>query len=73
MLFVMAVIMFALSTIYRDICVVVTFLVIRALFSELDPATNSPPNGLPMLSAVLLVNVSTSFHNNAPHTSPEFL
>jgi len=59
MLFVTMVIMFALSTIYWVMSVVVTFLVIRAWFSELDPATHSPPNWLPMFNAVLLVNVST--------------
>ncbi|KAH9992592.1 hypothetical protein BJV77DRAFT_962219 [Russula vinacea] len=40
-----------------DVSVVVTFLVIRAWFSELDPATHSPPTWLPMLSAILLVNL----------------
>jgi len=65
MLFVGMVIMFALSTIYWVISVVDTFLVIRAWFSELDPATHSPPDWLPMFSAVLLVNVSTSFLCNA--------
>jgi hypothetical protein len=77
MLFVTMVTMFALSTIYWVISVVVIFLVIRAWFSDLDPAAYSPPNWLPMFSAVLLVNVSTSFYCNASHdlynTSPEFL
>jgi hypothetical protein len=47
--------------------VVVTFLVIRAWFSDLDPATHTPPNWLPMFNAVLLVNVSTSFSCDATH------
>ncbi|KAF8482914.1 hypothetical protein DFH94DRAFT_627208 [Russula ochroleuca] len=56
-LFVTMVITFALSTIYWVLSVVVTFLVIRAWFSELDPATHSAPTWLPMLSAILLVNL----------------
>jgi hypothetical protein len=54
---------------YWVISVVVTFLVISAWFSELDPATHSPPNWLAMFSAVLLVNVSASFYCNASHNS----
>jgi hypothetical protein len=50
--------MFTLSTIYWVFSVVETFLIIRAWFSELDPATHSPPDWLPMFSAVLLANVS---------------
>jgi hypothetical protein len=61
MLLVTMVIMFALSTIYWVISIVITFLVMRAWFSELDPATHCPPIWLPMFNAVLLVNVSTSF------------
>jgi hypothetical protein len=63
-LFVTMVITFALSTIYWVLSVVVTFLVIRAWFSELDPATHSAPTWLPMLSAILLVNVSTKSFNS---------
>ena len=61
------VIIFALSTIHwvTSISVVVTFLVIRALFSELNLATHSLSNWLPMFVAVLLVSVSTSC--NASH------
>jgi hypothetical protein len=59
MLFVMMVVMFVLSTVYWVISVVITFLLMRAWFSELDPATHSPPGWLPMFNAVLLVNVST--------------
>ena len=51
------VIMFALSTIYW---VVVTFLVIRALFSELDPAAHSPPNWLPMFFSSTSVQAFTA-------------
>ncbi len=61
MLFVMTVIIFALSTMHWVMSVVVTFLVIRAWFSELDPTAHSPPNWLPMLSAILLVNVRATF------------
>jgi len=43
-LFVTMVIMFALSTIYWVMSVVVTFLVIRAWFSELDLTAHPPPN-----------------------------
>ncbi|KAI0263148.1 hypothetical protein BGY98DRAFT_695802 [Russula aff. rugulosa BPL654] len=56
MLFVMMVVMFVLSTVYWVVSVVMTFLVMRAWFSELDPATHSPPDWLPMFSAILLVN-----------------
>ncbi|KAI0276617.1 hypothetical protein BGY98DRAFT_693311 [Russula aff. rugulosa BPL654] len=56
MLFVMMVVMFVLSTVYWVISVVITFLLMRAWFSELDPATHSPPDWLPMFNAVLLVN-----------------
>src|ERR1700733_11230477 len=52
MLLVTMVIMFALSTIYWVMFVVITFLV-RAWFR--DPATHSPPNWLPMFTPVLLV------------------
>jgi hypothetical protein len=61
MIFMMMVIMFMLSTVYWVVSVVFTFLTMRAWFSELDPATHSPPSWLPMFSAILLVNVSTSF------------
>ncbi|KAF8502186.1 hypothetical protein F5888DRAFT_1176221 [Russula emetica] len=57
MLLVTMVIMFALSTIYWVISLVITFLVLRAWFSELDPATHFPPIWLPMFNAVLLVNL----------------
>jgi Gpi18-like mannosyltransferase len=64
MLFVTMVTMFALSTIYWVISVVVIFLVIRAWFSDLDPATYSPPNWLPMFNAVLLsVQAFTAMHS----------
>lgn len=55
-LLVAMVVMFVLSTIYWVISVVVTFLIIRAWFSKLDPATHSLPNWLPMFGAVLLIN-----------------
>ncbi|KAI9508219.1 hypothetical protein F5148DRAFT_980146 [Russula earlei] len=56
LLFGMTTIMFVLSSIYWISSVVVTFMVIDAWFSELDPATHQAPDWLPMFSAVLLVN-----------------
>jgi len=56
MLFVAMVIMFALSTIYWVMSVVATFMVITAWFSDLDSATHSPPNWLPIIGSVLLIN-----------------
>jgi hypothetical protein len=67
-LFVMMVIMFALSSIFWVTSVAFAFLEIRAWFSELDPATHSPPNWLQMFTAVLFVNVSTRFSCDASHT-----
>jgi len=55
-LFVMTMIMFVLSTVYWVLSVIVTFLVINAWFSKLDPATHDPPNWLPMFNAIILVN-----------------
>jgi hypothetical protein len=52
MLFMTMVIMFALSTIYRVMFVVVSSLVRAWWFSEFDRATHSPPNWLPMFCAV---------------------
>jgi hypothetical protein len=60
-------IMFALSTIYWVTSVVNAFLEIRAWFSELDPATHSPPNWPDVFTAILFVNVSTSFSCDASH------
>jgi len=59
LLFVMTMIMFALSTVYWILSVIVTFLVINAWFSKLDPATQDAPNWLPMFNAIVLVNVGT--------------
>ncbi|KAH9998433.1 hypothetical protein BJV74DRAFT_904642 [Russula compacta] len=56
LLFAMKMIMFVLSTMYWILSIVITFLEIKAWFSELDPATHDPPDWLPMFSAILLIN-----------------
>jgi len=55
-LFIMTMIMFGLSTVYWILSVIITFLVIDAWFSSLDPATHNPPNWLPMFNAIILIN-----------------
>jgi len=55
-LFGMAITMFALSSMYWIMSVVVTFIVIDVWHSQFDPVTRNPPDWLPMFSALLLVN-----------------
>jgi len=57
LLFVMTMIMFALSTVYWILSVIVTFLVINAWFSKLDPATHVAPNWSLMFNAPLSTSV----------------
>jgi len=60
----MTVAMFALSSMYWIMSVVVTFIVIDVWQSQFDPVPRNPPVWLPMFSALLLINVSVHYYKS---------
>ena len=59
----MTITMFALSSVYWIMSVVVTFIVIDVWHSQFGSVPSNPPDWLPMFNALLLVNVSVHYRS----------
>jgi hypothetical protein len=59
----MTITMFALSSVYWVMSVVITFIVIDVWHSQFGPVPSNPPDWLPMFNALLLVNVSVHYRS----------
>jgi ABC-type nickel/cobalt efflux system permease component RcnA len=61
----MTVAMFALSSMYWIMSVVVTFIVVDVWQSQFFPVPRNAPDWLPMFSAVLLINVGVYYKSRS--------